>query len=204
MPETSLYRYYRERGFCVDCRHEPAMVNQVRCPDCAEKQARRTAEYRAKRKLAGDAAGDDIRREARRAQYAQRVADGVCVDCGSRKARPGYTRCVECLGRRARKARQKAGYGDIRRAEYVAHGLCHTCGKPVKPGKGLCEKHYRAFAEQVIAPAHERQRKLKAENPFYGHIWRQLDRLVFARKGGRNDKQIRLFDCGGVSPRNRV
>ncbi len=73
----------------------------------------------------------DVKR-AVRARRERQKAEGICIACGKRPARPGRVMCQECTDRQA--ASQKA-----RREKLRAEGICTACGKrPARPGKAHC------------------------------------------------------------------
>ena len=52
---------------------------------------------------------------------------GICPSCGQRDAKPGATRCAECI----EEARQ-------RRDSRASRGLCPRCGKKTRKGRKRC------------------------------------------------------------------
>lgn len=100
----------RSIGFCENGREHGRHVDGRRCKLCAL-----AAKARAQAKA------DRVRAKAR-AKRAGRIARGVCVDCGKRRAVGGMT-CRPC---RVRTRAYLAG----RYAAFKARGLCAKCGGP--------------------------------------------------------------------------
>lgn len=128
------------------------------------------------------------RRERERLQarerYAQRVADGVCTQCGAER-KPGCTMCVKCLGRKA--ARQQRRH--LRMAELGVDDhspiRCEVClrERPLIAG-GMCGKCCEALANAQLA---ER------------NAWRQKDKgneLRLQLRPGERKLYERIADGG--------
>lgn len=61
-------------------------------------------------------------------------ADGICVDCGRRKAEPNRTRCAQCLAKNNKSAKKTQGKTPR------TTGYCWLCNKrPTTQGTKLCE-----------------------------------------------------------------
>jgi hypothetical protein len=140
------YYFYKTHGVCVSCHKEMAMVNNVRCPDCADKLAKHDAENYQKLKSNPEyrCKMSDYRRELR-----QRRRDaGICYVCGKRPVAKGYVRCRDCLTERRQK-KDKRYKNDIPRNERPSYGLCYFCGEKAEDGKRTCAKHYNQLATRL-------------------------------------------------------
>lgn len=80
-------------------------------------------------------------------RYDDRLAAGLCAECGVAKHQEGRTRCVDC----AERARQAAA---LRREIARRRGLCEACMRtPRAPGRGnrcrpCADKYLRAQLER--------------------------------------------------------
>ena len=146
------YDRYKEKGICVRCGKDEAMINSYHCPDCAEKKAK----YRAKQwlKIKKDpkqlSKYCEYHREYYKKIVKRREEAGLCKKCGKRKPCHGKKQCVECLiknRREIKKRREKKRKLDIPRSEYQSNGLCYMCGQPWFEKHKLCEKHYKRSVE---------------------------------------------------------
>lgn len=95
----------------------------------------------------------DRKNERRRALYAQRKAQGVCVQCGKAPANGGSPRCSACLDRRSARSKQQ-------REDLAETGLCTECGwEPVMHGLRTCHACRMRIAGARIYPSGDRCRK---------------------------------------------
>lgn len=65
-------------------------------------------------------------------QY-DRIARGLCRNCGCRPLTPGLTSCEVCL------QRQRLTMADMRQ-DRRERGVCYHCPRKVSPGKTMCGK----------------------------------------------------------------
>lgn len=102
------------------------------------------------REIDREAGRDEADYKHRKARYHRRKAEGLCVQCGRRKAMDGHVRCEEC------KTRQDA----LHRAfveKRMAQRICLRCGVKLKP----TEKYRMCFDCRYILNAYYRDRKCK-------------------------------------------
>lgn len=159
--------YYLSHGRCPQCAGKrPVLPGRKRCAECTE----RNRAYNLNRTRAFRSAGQCVacgvelengwhkrlcptcnenakayvqkHRQAKRDERHERMAFGVCVDCGVREPVPGRKRCAECIERRNN---TDAHVKEVERLNQLkesrkANGLCIRCGNPVAPGHRRCEK----------------------------------------------------------------
>jgi hypothetical protein len=134
MTPKEEYYWYKSHKICVICHSEEAEPGRVRCFECGEKQ--RLRDLKRKR--------DPEERAKQRKKLIQRKKEqGICVRC-SKKATHGV-HCYEhyiYMRRKNREYRTGKHFDEI--------GLCRICGEPPAPGKKLCEKHYKEYAERLL------------------------------------------------------
>lgn len=90
--------------------------------------------------------------EYRRQQYETRKLQGICVQCGTNKARPFKVHCEECAAKKrvndqrlATTPERIAATRRSRRKGYVLDkmcGFCPSCGCTPMPGKVYCAECY--------------------------------------------------------------
>ena len=166
------YLFFKEHKICVSCHKEKAMINALRCPECADKLA-----IRDKKRYEKLITGTEYRPKisAYRKQLRQRRRDaGICHVCGIRPILKGYARCSECLIANRRK-KDKRYNNDILRSERPSYEMCYICGKPVKDNYKVCQKHYTNMVKAA---------EKSKENPSPGMIehkehWKNLNNLIF-------------------------
>jgi len=167
------YKYYKSRGICIACRKEKAMINAVRCSDCAEKLAKCDAKRYKKIKKSENYIGyrkniskkNKIRRQNRRNEK-------ICWVCGKYKVINNKKKCIDCLT----KNRKKKDYrynNDIPRNERFYYNLCYICGEPNLNNHKVCEKHYNILLKQI---------KTLHNSNNSNHIWRENNNLIFKNK----------------------
>ena len=122
-------------------------------------------------------------RERFRRRTAERIAQGLCPNCGKEPPEPERRLCAPCAGKRreaerVRDAKRRAAGKPRHRnpeterarerrrvAERIAQGLCANCGKePPAPDRTLC----RCCAEKRRAAERARYAKAKAAGKLYG------------------------------------
>ena len=92
-------------------------------------------------------------------RYADRKAQGICVYCGRRPAKPGVITCIYCQIKKNRLAAERRKRDGLSRHEWPDYGMCFICGNPVQEGYRLCEIHLTK-TRNVLAEIQSR-RKLK-------------------------------------------
>ena len=122
-------------------------------------------------------------RERFRRRTAERIAQGLCPNCGKKPPEPERRLCAPCAGKRreaervrdaTRRAAGKPRHGNPeterarerrRAAERIAQGLCANCGKePPAPDRTLC----RCCAGKRREAERARYAKAKAAGKLYG------------------------------------
>ena len=83
-----LRKWYQSRGICDSCGQVWAEPGHVRCKACEDKIR------------AYHAASREHRIELQRKRRAERIAAGICTECGKRKATEGMRMCPICRERR--------------------------------------------------------------------------------------------------------
>lgn len=82
------YGWYKDRGICSTCGRVWAEPGHVRCKACEDNIAFYHNLRRAERT------------EAMRKRRAERIAAGICTECGKRKATEGMRMCPRCRAMR--------------------------------------------------------------------------------------------------------
>ena len=128
------YLFFKSRGICPICRKNKSAIGFVQCPECLEKGQLRSA----------GRDREQVNAKARE-RYHRRKAEGICVDCKSRKAEPGKVRCSACAKRQMYRARRQY----IRRVK--PDGVCcrKGCQMPTVAGMKTCETHYQQMVEHA-------------------------------------------------------
>ena len=105
-------------------------------------------------------------------RYEKLKAEGLCVQCGSRRAIKGQVLCLECKTRNKKRESEK-NRGKIARSERSAYGLCYVCGEELKNNESkLCSKCSEKVSENLKSCTGAT------------HPWRKDNRMVFLRKDG--------------------
>lgn len=86
--QKDRYDWYKSRGICTVCGVSWAEPGHVYCKSCAEKNERCHARKR------------EERIEAKRRRRADRIAAGLCTECGARPATEGMRMCPRCRAMR--------------------------------------------------------------------------------------------------------
>ena len=77
------YRWYKDRGICTTCGRAWVVPGHVRCKECEAKIAKyHEASY-------------DKRKEQQKQRRQERIAAGLCIECG-KPAIPGMRKCERC------------------------------------------------------------------------------------------------------------
>ena len=163
--------FARSMGFCPECKKEKLVGEEKICLKCS---ARR---YANKKPITEE---QRIRynknfREKQNELYKQRREQGICGECGKRKAEEGKSRCRICLDKNAeihRRKRQEKGSVKEYRKE---NGLCFYCGEKADTKSQVCQKCYDRCVENG-----------KKSTAHLTSYWRLDNKLIFLRK---KDKQ---------------
>jgi len=169
------YDRYKEKGICVRCGKDEAMINSYHCPDCAEKKAIQESKYW--RRMKKDREYINKIYAKNREQYKKRDKKrdeaGLCVKCGKRSQRQGSRWCIDCITKLKRFYKNKNG---IPRSERVSYGLCYFCGEPKWKKYKVCEKHYKILADGFkwnVATEKRKEAREKRKN---------FNKIIFIRK----------------------
>lgn len=158
------YYFYKSRGICVLCGQNDALINQIACYDCAEKQRERYREYRNK----DIDACRQREREARIKLRERRLSEGKCTKCGSVKE-DKYKTCKRCRAKRKKvylKTELKSSIYKRDLREYLE--LCMICGNDERvEGKKVCKKCY----ETLVKNAENARKHIKHEE----HVWQKYE-----------------------------
>lgn len=116
--ERSHKFYYdrKAKGLCTQC-GKPVTDGMTTCKECRLKKSERRSK-------------DDKTREYRRNYTAKKKAEGLCIYCGTRKAREGKVACEECGKKQAEKAKET-------RKRLHEMGLCE-CGEKLIGQEKTC------------------------------------------------------------------
>lgn len=67
----------------------------------------------------------------------------MCYECNKkRRIYQGYTSDIDSLSF-SKMRKDRKDYNKIPREQFIKRGMCYLCGKPVKEGYKVCEKHYQ-------------------------------------------------------------
>jgi len=135
------YHYFKQKGICVYCHSELAMIGASYCDDCAGKRLKRQTAYIGKIKSCTIAHSEykEKANEYRRNRIKMWREAGLCTTCGKRPPRENRKMCLDCSLKHNRRMRKK----DIERNARPSLGLCFICGLPVVESKKVCAKHYK-------------------------------------------------------------
>lgn len=89
------YAWYKERGICVDCHAADAEKGKTRCTECRLKALNSYAEYRLRETPEKREKRLKRQHEYCVSRYHRLKEEGMCVDCGKRKA-VNNVRCPMC------------------------------------------------------------------------------------------------------------
>ena len=131
------------RGVCVSCGKVKAQAGKKLCEMCAAKHSETTMRNRKKEQY------NKHHAEYARRKWKERIANGICPECGKRKVDYGFKSCGICREKN-RKRWEKIRPQTIDRIE---NGICLRCDNPVKPGFKVCQKHYDQLIEMQKHPS---------------------------------------------------
>lgn len=100
-----LHQYCIEKGICTRCHKHMALQGRRLCAECTYVNTINRIR-RAKNEKPNNDAERAEKNEKRRELYAKRKAEGICINCGQKKALANRVLCNECRIR-ANKASKK-------------------------------------------------------------------------------------------------
>ena len=161
--------YYKSQGICVSCRMRKAVKGKTKCMVCAQdcNESRRKYYTAHKTEILNKVDNAKVR-----SRYAELKAQGICVRCHTKKARAGYTTCVECANKdnRRRRAAYRKARGDLPTYdEALEQGLCVECKKNNATHGKLCATCYDNAVRNL-----PKKRPRGTE-----HYWIQDNRIAF-------------------------
>jgi hypothetical protein len=112
-------------------------------------------------------------------------AEGICQQCGQRRAREELTECAECTVKRSRRSYKH-------RTELKARGLCTGgCGLPIDTERngcycGVCLDKHRAFDNRRHAERRAKSLCLQCGKPAVESRTRCLPHLIEVREQMRD------------------
>lgn len=95
------YEYYKKIGICPGCKEMKPATGRVYCPNCIDQQA---LLHMIRRDHMSEDEHEESKkkmRENNKSRYERLKAEGICPQCGKRKARPGMVFCAYCGGKQA-------------------------------------------------------------------------------------------------------
>lgn len=140
------YQYYKRIGICTHCHREKAEEGRVLCLMCKMDNRKYKKKYDPEKTRARDKAKREYRK-----------ANGLCTNCGARPQQHKLL-CHKC---HSTILRRKEKNGKIPRCEWVAYGLCYSCGKEgLMEGKKVCaicyEKKYKSISKIMNMSAEQK------------------------------------------------
>lgn len=118
-------RWMKEHHMCTECGKQDAYTLNGRtyCYECNEKHNERTQKQYHSEKVTQRVL------ECAKQRREKRAEQGICVNCGKRKAEHGKKQCSICLAKGRENKHQNNN--TIPRHERFAYGLCYKCGNPL-------------------------------------------------------------------------
>lgn len=92
MSSKELYLFYKSHGICVKCGQNKALKDHTLCGECTYKNNELAVKRYRKQTEEQKEVHNKYLRELRR----KRIENGICIQCGSRKALQGLQLCMEC------------------------------------------------------------------------------------------------------------
>lgn len=141
--ERETRAFARSMGFCPECKKEKLYGEEKICIICQAKQFGRrkplTEEQRIKY--------NKRFRKQQNSLYHQRIEQGLCGECGKRKAEEGKSRCRICLNKNAEVKRRKYEAKENVKQYRKDNGLCYFCGKIVDTEYQVCQACHERYVE---------------------------------------------------------
>lgn len=136
------YHFYKDLKICVRCHKNAAEPNKVMCLECAGRERDRYHQKgRSPSTLQKDCGREKI-------HYQTCKENHICPKCRRNVENKRYVYCARC--RAKMKEWREKRRGDIPRSEWVAYGICYTCGKDKAiEGKGVCKSCYQKRLESI-------------------------------------------------------
>ena len=141
------YAFWKSKGICVCCHQENAVKGKTRCALCADIHNEYSANYIHRTNYHTEHA--DERHEKRKKQREERIANGICVRCGKRKARDGMKTCEICCKKEYRQRLTRMitrGY-DTREMRECGNRCVHCGAEERYNGTKLCVNCYNKAIE---------------------------------------------------------
>lgn len=133
--QKATREFCKSIGICPRCNKNRIFGDEKSCVECKAKNA----EYKQKLRESNREKSREYRNKWQKERYQKLKEEGICTRCAKRQALEGKCMCSICSAKN-NKRRERTTNGRDR----VANGLCYWCGKPVKEGYKVCEKHYQA------------------------------------------------------------
>lgn len=172
----------RENGLCSRCCNAPADKGHKTCWRC-RMNSRRVKTY---------AMSDEQKRrkaELKKARRQKLVEEHICVRCGKRPARDGYTECALCADKCNRRRREKAHERGVIPREMGGNGLyCRRCFKPKCRGERICP--------DCLDKLREQGRALNSFNKAHGYKcsqrFRELNNCHFTSRSSLTESKAKI------------
>lgn len=137
------YEWLKAHHICVNCRSEDARSGRVLCWRCAVEKSERE---KANRKPDSEAHQQYLRQ---RRQINRQ--NGVCISCGTRKAKAGHSECERCLAKARIRSENKRRANGITPVYLLGkNGECRYCKAPEGKHSGLCDACYQRLHAQML------------------------------------------------------
>ena len=195
MGREAFRKYRRERmrqrkaearasGLCSRCCKEPADKGYKTCWRCRANGRDRPRYYY----ILSD---EQKQRNAEltKARREERIEKHICVRCGKRPARNGYTECALCADKCNRRRREKAREHGVIPREMGGNGLyCRRCFKPKCHGERICP--------DCLDKLHEQGKALNSFNKAHGYKcsqrFRKLNNCHFTLRSSLTESKARI------------
>lgn len=141
--ETRIWR--KEHHICVKCGKNDAEEGRTVCTVCKMD----IREYQRTHKRGAESI--QRHKEYSKKRREENRKNGICVVCGTRKAKEGYSSCERCLYKhRERSAKKRREQGIPSRDLMGKDGTCYFCGKPVNEHEKTCDHCYERCKNQML------------------------------------------------------
>lgn len=136
------YNFYKAHGICTYCTKERAVPGKTLCEDCLEKKR-----VRERKRYENNPDLKEIHKKNFQKFYYGKKEEGLCVNCGKKKAYNGSVFCYECMLRSKRVCKE---YETNVRKKYCKEiGLCTRCGAERVPGRTVCAECLKKMQECI-------------------------------------------------------